>query len=171
MSMEKVLVSACLLGEPVRYNARDKRCDHDVLRRWLDEGRVVPVCPEVAGGLPVPRPPAEIAGGSGGSAVLNGQAVVVDDAGRDVSASFLAGAAVALAAARHHRIRIAVLKEGSPSCGSAFVYDGSFTGARVPGPGVTTALLERSGIRVFSESQLEEAERVLRELESSRFTE
>ena len=68
--MEKVLVSACLLGEPVRYNGRDKRCEHDVLDRWLREGRVVAVCPEVAGGLPVPRPPAEIVNGAGGGKVL-----------------------------------------------------------------------------------------------------
>jgi uncharacterized protein YbbK (DUF523 family) len=166
--MEKVLVSACLLGEPVRYNARDKRCDHDILQRWLGEGRVVPVCPEVAGGLPIPRPPAEIASGADAAAVLDGTAAVLDDEGRDVSAHFLSGAEVALAAARLHRIRVAVLKEGSPSCGSSFVYDGSFTGARVAGPGVTAALLERFGIRVFNEDQLEEAERFLRGIEWSR---
>src|SRR5437588_1076912 len=121
--MESVLVSACLLGEPVRYNGGDKRCDHEILQRWMREGRVVPVCPEVAGGLPVPRPPAEIAHGAGGLAVLTGTAKVIDGSGRDVSVHFLTGAEQALGCARTKGIRIAILKEGSPSCGTTFTYD------------------------------------------------
>ena len=70
--MEYILVSACLLGEPVRYDGSDKRFRHEVLQRWLDEGRVLSVCPEVAGGLPVPRMPAEISDGAGGAKVLIG---------------------------------------------------------------------------------------------------
>ena len=159
--MQKVLVSACLLGEPVRYNGADKRSDHEVLRRWIAEGRVVPVCPEIAGGLPVPRPPAEVESGAGGEAVLSGAARVIDVSGADVSPHFVRGAEAALAAARAHGIRVAVLKEGSPSCGSAFSYDGTFTSTRVPLPGVTTALLRRAGIAVFGEDQLTEAEEAL----------
>src|SRR5687768_1710924 len=139
--MEKVLVSSCLLGDPVRYNGGDKRSDHEILQRWIHEGRVVPVCPEVAGGLPVPRLPAEIAGGAGGLKVLSGGAAVVDSKGRDVSTHFVSGAQHALELARASGIRIAILKEGSPSCGTGFVYDGTFTGTRTPNPGVTAALL------------------------------
>ena len=164
--MESVLVSACLLGESVRHNGGDKRCDHQVLQRWLAEGRVVPVCPEVAGGLPVPRPPAEIAAAAGGRQVLAGVARVVDDTGRDVSAQFVKGAEHALARARAKHVRIAILKEGSPSCGTDFVYDGTFSATKVPGLGVTAALLRQSGVFVFSEAQLRQADDLLRQLEA-----
>jgi uncharacterized protein YbbK (DUF523 family) len=165
--MEKVLVSSCLLGDPVRYNGADKRCDHEILRRWLREGRVVPVCPEVAGGLPVPRPPAEIAAGAGGLKVLSGAAAVVDVHGRDVSAHFVHGAQHALELARVHGIRIAVLKEGSPSCGTGYTYDGTFTGTRVSSPGVAAALLQQAGVAVFGEAQLAEAAALLGQIESA----
>lgn len=167
MTRPKVLVSACLLGEAVRYNGGDKRCTHAVLQRWLAEGRVVPICPEVAGGLPVPRAPAEIAGGAGGAQVLAGSARVVDAQGRDVSLHFIGGATEALARAEAHGIRVAVLKEGSPSCGSSYSYDGSFTATRVPLPGVTSARLRQAGLRVFSEAQLAEADAALLQLEQA----
>lgn len=159
--LPKVLVSACLLGQPVRYNGADKRCDDAVLQRWLREGRVVPVCPEVAGGLPVPRAPAEIAGAAGGAQVLAGSARVVDASGADVSAAFVAGAERALALALAQGIRVAVLKEGSPSCGSGYSYDGSFSATRVPLPGVTTARLRAAGLLVFSELELAAADAAL----------
>ena len=165
--MEKILVSACLLGEPVRYNGAHKRCDDDVLQRWIREGRVVAVCPEIAGGLPVPRPPAEIAGGAGGEAVLAGTARVLDPQGGDVTAHFVNGAEVALASARAHGIRIAVLKQASPSCGT-FTYDGTFSSTRVAHPGVTTALLQREGVHVFSEFDFVEAAELLAKLEAER---
>jgi uncharacterized protein YbbK (DUF523 family) len=165
MGREPVLVSACLLGERVRYDGKDAASSSDILARWVDEGRVVPFCPEVAGGLGVPREPAEIQG-PGGPAVLEGRARVVTVGGADVTAAFLGGAGAALERARGGGIRVAVLKEGSPSCGSGFVYDGSFAGRRRQGRGVTTALLEREGIRVFSELQLEAAAAFLAELEA-----
>jgi uncharacterized protein YbbK (DUF523 family) len=135
--MEFVLVSSCLIGNPVRYDGAHKRSGSEVLQRWLTEGRVVPVCPEVAGGLPVPRPPAEIAGGAGGAAVLSGLVQVVDPAGNDHSAEFISGARHALEQALARGICIAVLKEGSPSCGSSHIHDGTFSGTRVHGRGVT----------------------------------
>ena len=165
--MEYVLVSACLLGQAVRYNGGDKRCDDDILQRWLSEGRVVAICPEVAGGLPVPRPAAEIAGGAGGRTVLEGLARVVDSSGRDVSAHFVDGAEHAARLARARGIRVAVLKEGSPSCGSSFSYDGSFARVRVPVPGVTAARLIQDGIAVYSEEQLAQADARLRQLEAA----
>jgi uncharacterized protein YbbK (DUF523 family) len=163
----RILVSACLLGHPVRYNGLDKKTDDDHLCRWVAEGRVVSVCPEVAGGLPVPRPPAEIAGGGGGAAVLAGGARVLAVTGADVTAEFVHGAEQALAKAAEHGIRVAVLKEGSPSCGSSYSYDGSFTGARVPVPGVTAARLMATGIRVFSEHELAAADACLRALDEA----
>lgn len=138
--MKKVLVSACLLGERVRFDGQAKTQHHPVLERWLAEGRVVRVCPEVAGGLPVPRPPAERVGDA-----------VVTKRGVDVTEHFERGAQEALRLARAHDIHVAVLKSGSPSCGSGFIYDGTFTKTRVDGDGVTTALLQSHGIRVFSE--------------------
>jgi len=155
--MKKVMVSACLLGEPVRYDGASVPVRHPVLARWLQEGRVVPCCPEVAGGLPVPRPPAEIEGGAGGGAVLAGRARILDREGRDVTAPFRAGAEAALALARAEGVVLAVLKEGSPSCGSALIHDGAFGGHRVPGEGLTAALLRGAGIPVFNEDQWEDA--------------
>ncbi len=153
-----VIVSACLLGAPVRYNGKDKKTNHPILQRWIEEGRVVSVCPEVMGGLGTPRPPAEIVH-------RDGIRRVYANTGRDVTAEFERGAADALEQAIRHGARIAVLKEGSPSCGSTFVYDGTFTGAGIAGSGVTTALLRERGIRVFSENELEAADAVLIELE------
>ncbi|HEX2444522.1 MAG TPA: DUF523 domain-containing protein [Vicinamibacterales bacterium] len=163
--MIRVLVSACLLGERVRYNGADAAAGSPILDAWLAQGRVVRFCPEVAGGLGVPRPAAEIQG-PGGPAVLEGRARVLTRAGTDVTANFLNGARQALDAAVAEGVRLAVLKDGSPSCGSGFVYDGSFSGRRTSDAGVTAALLEREGIRVFSEARLEEAEEYLRVLES-----
>ncbi|KHL74548.1 hypothetical protein PpSQ1_09885 [Pseudomonas putida] len=155
----KVLVSACLLGQAVRYDGRASG-HPDLLQRWQAEGCVVPLCPEVAGGLPTPRPPAEIPGGQGDE-VLDGAAQVLTVNGEDVSAAFLAGAQRALTLVRRHGIRVAVLKAGSPSCGNRLTYDGTFAGVKIPGQGVTTALLRREGVLVFSELELEEAQRAL----------
>jgi len=164
--MEYLLVSACLLGQAVRYNGGDKRVDHELLVRWLAEGRVLPFCPEVAGGLPVPRLPAEIQGPGGGLAVLEGRRRVRDKAGVDVTAAFVEGASQALALARENGVRVAVMKEGSPSCGSSYSYDGSFSGSRLAVPGVATALLRQAGVQVFSESELAEADALLRRIEA-----
>jgi len=153
--MEKILVSRCLLGHRVRYDGGASG-PFDLLQHWLDEGRVVPLCPEVAGGLPTPRPAAEIPGGHG-ARVLDGNAAVITTEGEDVSAQFLSGAYQALALAREHGIRIAVLKANSPSCGNLLTYDGTFSGVKVSGEGVTAALLKRNGVRVFSELELAEA--------------
>lgn len=149
---KQVLVSACLLGERVRYDGRDAGVQHPVLARWLAEGRVVGLCPEVAGGLPVPRPAAE----------RQADGRILTRAGADVSQAFARGAAEALRLAGEHQIAVAVLKEGSPSCGSGFVYDGSFTGSRVlGGMGETARVLREHGVRVFSETQWEQADAAL----------
>ncbi|MGP3912349.1 DUF523 domain-containing protein [Nonomuraea sp. 10N515B] len=164
--MERILVSACLMGRRVRYDGGAKTSSDARLAGWREEGRLVPFCPEVEGGLPIPRPAAEIEGGAGGAAVLAGAARVLATDGSDVTAEFLAGAHAALAVARSFGIRLAVLKEGSPSCGALSIYDGTFRGRRTPGQGVTTALLESNGIRVFTEEHVDEAAAYLRTLES-----
>lgn len=153
--MEKILVSRCLLGHRVRYDGGASG-PFDLLEQWIEEGRVVPLCPEVAGGLPTPRAAAEIPGGQGGE-VLDGKAAVVTTEGEDVSAQFLEGARQALELVKKHGIRVAVLKANSPSCGNLLTYDGTFSGVKVSGEGVTAALLKRHGVRVFSELELAEA--------------
>ncbi|WP_406313032.1 DUF523 domain-containing protein [Streptosporangium sp. NBC_01639] len=166
--MEKIMVSACLMGRKVRYDGAAKTSGDALLATWRQEGRLVPFCPEVEGGLPVPRPAAEIEGGAGGAAVLAGTARVLAADGTDVTRAFLSGAWAALATAQSLGIRVAILKEGSPSCGSLTVYDGTFAGLRLPGSGVTTALLERHGISVFGEDRISAAGVRLRELEGDR---
>jgi uncharacterized protein YbbK (DUF523 family) len=162
--MIRVLVSACLLGARVRYHGGDAACDSEVLARWLAEGRIVPHCPEVAGGLPTPRPPAELTGGSG-LAVLRGGARVVTRDGDDVTDAFRAGAAEAVALARANGVVVAVLTEESPSCGSSIVHDGGFRGVRIAGEGVSAAALREAGIQVFSQRELAVAERAVAALE------
>lgn len=164
--MVRVWVSACLLGDPVRFHGGHARIEHPVLERWRAEGRVVPFCPEVAAGLSVPRPAAEIVGGSG-SHVLDGIGRVVDRSGRDLTAAFARGSALALQVAQENGLRVAVLKDGSPSCGSRFIHDGTFSGVTHSGSGVTAAVMIRAGLRVFNESELDEADAWVRSLESS----
>ena len=159
--MLKILVSSCLLGERVRYHGGAATLDHPVLERWRDEGRIVAVCPEVAGGLSTPRPAAEIVGGDG-TAVIQRAAFVRRKDGADLSRAFLTGAETALALVREHGIRAALLKDGSPSCGRHVIYNGTFTGTRTPGEGVTAAALRAAGVRVFSEAEIEEADAFLR---------
>jgi uncharacterized protein YbbK (DUF523 family) len=164
MKINKILVSACLIGENVRYNGRVKVDESSWLKGWKLQGRLVPFCPEVAGGLPVPRPCSEISGYDGHT-VLYGDARVMNIKGKDVTQYFLTGAQKALELARLHNIKLAVLKDGSPSCGSTYIYDGSFSGIKKPGKGITTVLLEENSIRVFSEREIPEAVEYLKTLE------
>lgn len=145
--MSRVLVSACLLGERVRYDGKDKRATHPLLQRWAEAGLIVPLCPEVAGGLGIPRPPAERRG-----------ARIVTREGVDVTAAFEKGAQAALALCRQLGVRVAVLKEGSPSCGAHVIGDGSFSKTKIEGQGLTAEVLRRAGVQVFSEAELEAAE-------------
>ena len=140
---EKLLVSACLLGTPCRYDGESKR--NDAVCALAEKFELVPICPEVMGGLPTPRTPSE----------RQGAHVVMRD-GRDVTAEYRLGAQRTLEIAQREGIRAAVLKERSPSCGSGEVYDGSFTGALTAGDGVTAELLKAHGIAVFGESEVQE---------------
>lgn len=146
--MQKILVSACLMGENVRFDGKNRKNSSEILKKWQKDGRLVVFCPEVAGGLPVPRPPAEI----------QPDEKVITVEGTDLTAAFKQGAEKALDLCREHHIHIAILKEGSPSCGSSQISDGHFSHTKISGQGVTTRLLEANGIFVFSEHELDKAE-------------
>lgn len=150
----KILISACLVGNKVRYDGGHQRLIHPLIMAWEEAGRLVPCCPEVMGGLPVPRPPAEICGGTGRD-VVRSKAVVRTAADDDVTAAFVAGAKAALSLAEVHGIKLALLCQRSPSCGSRQIYNGRFEGTLIPGKGVTTALLNDHGISVFGPEEIE----------------
>ena len=139
--MEKILVSACLLGLGCRYSG-EKKADDRILG-LLDRKDLVliPVCPEQMGGLPTPREPAERRDGG-----------VWDRGGQDVTEQFVKGAGEALKLARLYGCSQAILKERSPSCGSGKIYDGSFQGKVIDGDGITAELLKKNGIMVIGES-------------------
>ncbi|OUS68236.1 hypothetical protein B5G52_20170 [Pseudoalteromonas sp. A601] len=141
--MQKILVSSCLLGTPVRYDGTGQKLVHPQITTWQSQGLIIPLCPEVAGGLSTPRAPAEIRHDK-----------VITNADEDVTAAFRLGAKKALQLCMSHNIRFALLKESSPSCGRNTIYDGSHRGIKVAGMGLTAALLERNGIKVFSEVQM-----------------
>ncbi|WP_413062438.1 DUF523 domain-containing protein (plasmid) [Sphingomonas carotinifaciens] len=161
MTLAKVLVSGCLLGRPVRYNGSAKTLEDALLDRWVSEGRVVSVCPEVMAGLPTPRPPAEIANGESGAAVIERDGRIVEADGNDVTDAYLAGARIALEHAVRHDCRYALLTDGSPSCGGSFIYDGTFKGRRIAGEGVTAAILRQHGITVFTQTEISSLAAVL----------
>lgn len=142
--MEKILVSACLLGESCKYSG-GSNYNQGVLD-WLKKkgAEAVPICPEVMGGLPTPRMPSEIDGGR-----------VVTKDGRDVTEAFQKGAEAALRTALKNQCSLAVLKERSPSCGCGSIYDGSFTGTVTQGDGMAARLLKQAGIRILGENSLD----------------
>ena len=135
-----ILISACLLGVNCRYNADRLQVSGDVLK-LMEKHTLIPVCPEVFGGLSTPREPSEIRG-----------VRVYAKSGLDVTDNYMRGAQEALRLAQLYGCKIAVLKERSPSCGAGAVYDGSFCGRLVEGEGVTALLLMNNGIRIYGES-------------------
>ena len=147
----KLLVSACLVGCHCRYDGR--AFENEILKALARKGLVVAVCPEILGGLSIPRPKAEIVGGTGDD-VLSGRAKILNERGEDVTPHFLIGAFKVLDIALGEGIRYAVLKDKSPSCGVYHIYDGSFTGKICEGSGVTSAILRRHRISLFSNDQI-----------------
>ena len=141
----KVIISACLLGVHCRYDGGHSR--NETAMHHEKTYQLIPVCPEEAGGLPTPRPPAEIVGGDG-SDVLDGKAKVMTAEGADVTEAYLQGARHALTVAQTHDATHVILKARSPSCGCGDIYDGTFSGTLTSGDGVTTALLKRHGLTV-----------------------
>ena len=139
-----LIISACLVGVACRYDGQS-RCLPQ-LKKLVDSGAAIALCPEELGGLPTPRSPAEVQGDR-----------VINEAGQDITPEFERGARAVLKIAQENGISRAILKERSPSCGSKFIYDGSFSRVLIPGEGVTTALLRRSGITVRSEDNIFDA--------------
>ena len=137
----KVMVSACLLGENCKYNGGNN-LNPDLLR-LLSGHTVIPVCPEVLGGLPVPRIPAEIVNG----AVVNREGISVDDA-------FRRGAEKALELAAAERPDLVILQSRSPSCGAGQIYDGTFSGTLVRGKGVFAEMAVNAGFRVMDAEEV-----------------
>ena len=136
----KIMVSACLLGDNVKYNGENNK-NHkliEFLKKYNYE--VIKVCPEVLGGLSIPRAPAEIID----DRVINTKNI-------DVTERYHQGAKKTLAIARDNNIEIAILKKNSPSCGSGSIYDGTFSHTLIEGDGTTSRLLKENGIKVFNE--------------------
>ena len=146
-----ILVSACLLGVNCRYSGDG--CEDERILRLAQKHVLIPVCPEQLGGLPTPRGPDELVCGK-----------VLEKSGKDNTAAFERGAAETLRLALLLGCRYAVLKERSPSCGSSVIYDGTFSGRRIPGSGVTASLLMKNGIKTVSEETLDQ---LISELEES----
>ncbi len=149
--MKKILVSRCLYGDkPVRYDGKTKKERNPRFLKWKEDDRLIPVCPEVDGGLPVPRTDAQRVGDQ-----------VITRDGRDVTREYRKGAEIALEQALQEDVLCAVLKEKSPSCGSSRVYDGTFEGTLIEGQGLTTEMLREAGIRVYSEEELDLVEQMV----------
>lgn len=149
---DKIITSSCLLGECTKYNGGHSK-NSNVLE-FLNEKEVISVCPEKLGGLPIPRPPAEIIGGDG-FAVLEGKGKVINNKGIDVTEEFLLGANRTLEYCVENGCKLAILKANSPSCGNKKIYDGTFSGKKIDGVGVTSALLLKNNIELYSEEDLD----------------
>ena len=151
---DKILVSECLYGgRVVRYDGGDVPLLDPVFLKWKEEGRLVPVCPEVFGGLPTPRPDAQRKGDK-----------VITCEGVDVTVPFLKGAEEALRLAKAEDVCFCIMKADSPSCGSKEIYDGTHTGNKCPGQGLTVELLRNAGFTVFDEEDVAEAAELLSKL-------
>lgn len=136
-----IFVSACLLGENCKYSGGNNRSEEVI--SFLKEKDYIAVCPECAGGLSSPRPPAEIQGNR-----------VIDREGKDVTAEFLRGAEKTLELAKKYRPELCILKANSPSCGCGQIYDGTFSGGKIPGNGLTAELLMKNGFSVITEKHI-----------------
>jgi len=145
-----ILVSGCLIGQKCRYNMLSEEIPE--LKEMVEKGEAIPVCPEQLGGLPTPRPPAEIKGGDG-IKVIAGKARVVNSEGQDVTQKFVKGASDTLVIAKDKNITEAVFKSRSPACGCGSIYDGTFRGRLRDGDGVAAALLKKHGIKVITEEE------------------
>ena len=151
MKTSPILISACLLGQKVRYDGDDKLQSNARIKKLSEQNLLIPLCPEVSGGLPIPRAPAEI------KIAGRNKLIVTNIKGTNVTKEFELGAENALNLCLLNKIKVAILTESSPSCGSNLIYDGSFSSTKIPGEGITTKLLKENGIEVFNEQQIDQA--------------
>lgn len=140
--MEKILISACLVGDKTRYDGKGNY--HPLIKELLEKYELVPFCSEVEGGLSTPRVPSEIKGDR-----------VINKSGKDVTRNYNAGAEKALNICKYLDIKIAILKDGSPACGVHQIHDGNFSGRKIKGMGITASLLSKNGIKVISEDEIQ----------------
>ena len=140
--MEKILISACLVGDKTRYDGKSNY--HPLIKELLQKYELIPFCSEVEGGLSIPRVPSEVKGDK-----------VFNKKGKDVTRNYVSGAEKALVICKYLDIKIAILKDGSPACGVHQIYDGNFTGHKIKGMGITASLLSQNGIKVISENEIE----------------
>ncbi len=150
--VNKILVSACLYGHCTRYDGKNNAIIDKSFFSWKNRGMLVPVCPEVLGGLSTPRCPSEICEGK-----------VISKDGEDVTETFNKGAEEVLKIVKEQGIRLAIMKDGSPSCGCKNIYDGTFSGKKIKGAGICARLLLESGVVVLSENDIEVAKVFLKE--------
>ena len=148
-----IIVSACLLGLNTKYDGSTNA--YALLRKYSSAGKFIPVCPEQLGGLPTPRAPVEIIDGTGQD-VLRSRCQVQGEQGEVVTSQFILGAVEVSKILEMVTVTAAILKERSPSCGVNYIYDGSFTHRKIPGQGVTAALLKEHNIPIYSEEELDE---------------
>lgn len=141
--MEKILVSACLAGVNCKYNGKNNLTP--ILEKLKEKYEFIYICPEHDGGLPIPRDPSERIGNK-----------VISNKGKDVTEEYTKGASIALALALKNDCKIAILKDGSPSCGNTYIYDGTFHHNKIKGKGVTAEVLTQNGIKIYTENEIEE---------------
>ncbi len=152
LPVNKILVSACLYGHCTRYDGKNNAIIDKTFFNWKNRGMLVPVCPEELGGLKTPRCPSEIRDGK-----------VFTKDGEDVTDAFKKGAEEVLKIVKEKGIRLAIMKDGSPSCGCKSIYDGSFSGKKIKGAGICARLLLESGVVVLSENDIATAKVFLKE--------
>ena len=140
--MEYLLISSCLLGNNVKYNGKNNYASG--IEKLKNKYELIIICPEVMGGLPIPRIPSEI---------LNDK--VINKEGKDVTTNFICGMEKAVELVKKYNIKKALLKEGSPSCGSHYIYDGTFTGTKVDGLGITSRALTKLGVKIYNEKEID----------------
>lgn len=150
--MKKILVSGCLYGWHVRYDDGDIPCLDKRFLKWKEEGRLIPVCPEVFGGLPTPRPDSQRVGSK-----------VIACTGVDVTKEYELGAIEAVRLAKENDVVVCIMKQDSPSCGSKYIYDGTFTDTKIEGEGRAVQLLREAGFIVLDENDLDKVEKLIKE--------
>ncbi len=147
----KYLVSACLAGERCRYDGNSNTIN--ALQELVENGDAVSVCPEILGGLTIPRPRCELRINE------NGSTKIISENGTDFTEEFITGATLSLEIAKKNKITIAILKSKSPSCGCGMIYDGTFCGNLTTGNGITADLFIKSGITVFTEKEFDDSDK------------
>lgn len=141
--MQNVLISACLLGVDCKYNGSNNKLDDEIIHSLKEKYNLIPVCPEIMGGMPTPRNPVEISDGK-----------VFDYDGEEFTKEFEKGSEEVVKLAKLYDATIAILKENSPSCGSNYIYDGTFNHQKIKGKGIAAHKLSKENIKLFTEENV-----------------